>query len=117
MIRWPDDLVSDIARRRCVIVLGAGISRNSKNAEGRQPKTWETFLKDAAQSLSPNKHIKKLLSQGDYLTACEVVKRKLGNTAFIGILRDEFLTPGYQASSYTRANIFIGLTHCGDAEL
>ena len=96
MISWPPALVSDIARRRCVIVLGAGISRNSTNPSGRRPKTWEAFLGDAAQSFSPRKHVKELLSRNDYLTACEVIKRKLGRDVFIGMLRDEFLTPGYQ---------------------
>ena len=96
MINWPPTLVSDIARRHCVIVLGAGISRNSTNQSGRHPKTWEAFLREAAQSLSPHQHVTRLISQGDYLTACEVIKRKLGRDVFIRILRDEFLTPGYQ---------------------
>ncbi|KKK99119.1 hypothetical protein LCGC14_2635940 [marine sediment metagenome] len=96
MISWPPALVSDIARRRCVIVLGAGISRNSTNPDGRRPKTWEEFLRGAAESLTPRKHVKGLISRDDYLTACEVIKRKLGRDVFIGMLRDEFLTPGYQ---------------------
>jgi len=96
MISWPSALVSDIARRRCVIVLGAGISRNCTNPSGRQPKTWEAFLRDAAKSLSPRQHVTALISRYDYLTACELIKQKLGRDAFIAMLRDEFLTPGYQ---------------------
>ena len=39
-ISWPNSLINDIARRRCVIFLGSGISRNSVNATGLHPKTW-----------------------------------------------------------------------------
>jgi len=81
-----------------VIVLGAGISRNCVNSAGRQPKSWEAFLRDAAGSLCPSQHVKTLISHGDYLTACEVVKRNLGRDEFIRMLRDEFLSPGYQAA-------------------
>lgn len=32
MINWPEALVEAIARRRCVLFLGSGISANSKIA-------------------------------------------------------------------------------------
>jgi len=96
MISWPAALISDIARRRCVVVLGAGISRNSATSAGRQPKNWETFLRDAAQTFVPRKHVTALISRNDFLTACEVIKQRLGRDAFIRMLRDEFLSPGYQ---------------------
>ncbi len=96
MIIWPQQLIKDVARRRSVIFLGAGISRNSTNTMGRIPKTWETFLRDACASVNPNAHIRKLLNQKDYLTACEVIKDRLRRDDFIQLVRDEFLTPGYQ---------------------
>jgi hypothetical protein len=46
MIEWPDNLVDAIARRKCVLFLGSGISANSCNDEGKHPATWESFLKD-----------------------------------------------------------------------
>jgi hypothetical protein len=95
MITWPHQLIKDIARRRSVIFLGAGISRNSTNAGGRRPKTWEDFLRDACTAVNPNVHIRKLLNQKDYLTACEVLRGRLGRDAFVQLVRDEFLTPGY----------------------
>lgn len=96
MIDWPKDLISDIARRRCIIFLGAGISRNSENNKGRRPKTWESFLKEIANTICHNQHIKKLINENDYLTACDVIKRRIGRDAFTRSLRDEFLTPGYK---------------------
>jgi hypothetical protein len=97
MISWPLDLVEDIARRRCVIFLGAGISRSCSNSQGRHPKTWQEFLSDLAGSIEPNRHIVQLVKRGDFLTACEVVKRRLGRDAFIQRLREEFLNPQYRA--------------------
>lgn len=95
MIDWPRELVSDLARRRTVLFLGSGISRNSANASGRRPKTWLEFLVSATQSVTPNQHIKALIKERDYLTACEVLKRELGREAFRQRLREEFLNPGY----------------------
>lgn len=95
MIDWPQELISDIARRRCVVFLGAGVSRNSANAAGRRPKSWEQFLRAAAEAISPSQHVKALLREKDYLTACEVIKRRLGRDDFVALLRDEFLAPGY----------------------
>lgn len=95
MINWPGELVSDIARRRCVLVLGSGVSRNSINAVGRSPKTWAAFLQDQLVNIKPNAHIRKLLKENDYLTACEVIKSSLGRERFTRIVRDEFLTPAY----------------------
>ena len=106
MIAWPEQLVKDLARRRVVVFLGAGVSRNSTNPDGRRPKTWEQFLRDACEGIQPpKKHIQSLLKQRDYLTACEVIRRKIGRDDFIDIVRDEFLTPGYQHAQI-HENIF-----------
>ncbi|WGI23647.1 SIR2 family protein [Halomonas alkaliantarctica] len=96
MIKWPKEVVSDISRRRCVIFLGSGISRNSVNTTGRRPKTWYQFLQSAITDINPKAHISKLLKDNDYLTACEVVKRQLGKEEFTRIVREEFLVPAYQ---------------------
>ncbi|MFK5981006.1 MAG: SIR2 family protein [Rhizobiaceae bacterium] len=96
MIDWPNDIIADIARRKCVIFLGSGVSLNSVNVDGRRPKTWEPFLRDMLPRINPNKHIKTLLKDKDYLTACEVIKRALGRQNFTREVTNEFLTPGYQ---------------------
>jgi hypothetical protein len=48
MIDWPEDLVWDVAARRSVLFLGAGVSRNAKNAHGVHPREWAAFLKHLA---------------------------------------------------------------------
>jgi len=101
MINWPDSLVKDIALRRCVFVLGAGISMNSVNEAGQRPKSWLQFLNDSTNGL-PNatykQSIRKLIKTGDYLTACEVLKTALGRDAFVDLLMNEFHTPGFKVS-------------------
>ncbi|HNW72380.1 MAG TPA: SIR2 family protein [Bacteroidales bacterium] len=95
MIQWPNELVEDIARRKSIIFLGAGVSMNSTNAAGRRPKSWNAFLTDAIVNIRPNQHIKSLIKRNDYLTACEIVKKELGREGFTTIVLDEYLTPGY----------------------
>ncbi len=96
MINWPKEVVADISRRRCVIFLGSGISMNSATQTGRKPKTWLKFLESTLDNITPKAHIKKLLKENDYLTAREVIKRELGKEEFTRVVREEFLTPGYQ---------------------
>ena len=43
-MNWPDKLVEIIARRQCVLFLGAGLSMNSVDAAGNHPKGWKDFL-------------------------------------------------------------------------
>ena len=103
MIDWPTNLIESIARRRCVLFLGSGISANSKNKEGKRPATWETFLRNIlekeSQKLSSQKGIiENYLSQKDFLTACEIIVNAIGEESFGDIVADEFRRPGYNPS-------------------
>jgi hypothetical protein len=95
MIPWPQELVSDMARRRCVVFLGAGISRSCQNSQGQSPKTWEEFLRSAIQTIHPNQHIRALIKKEDYLTACEIIKKTLGRDSFNSLVIQEFLNPRF----------------------
>lgn len=100
MINWPNDVVDALARRRSVVYLGAGISRNSTNAAGDRPKTWRQFLQAAIEhvegSAALHAQIRKLLRQNDFLTACEVIKESMGNHLFHELIQDEFVRPRFQ---------------------
>lgn len=98
MIKWPNDLVDDIARRKCVLVLGAGVSKNSTNAAGLRPKDWKEFLIHSSENIIGKTEIRKQISSGDYLTACELIKKELGRDDFNTLIKREFLTPQYQPS-------------------
>lgn len=103
MIEWPEKLVESIARRKCVLFLGSGISANAENKLGRKPATWENFLKNIlkkySSQLTDSKNvIEQLINEKDYLTACEIIVDVLGETDFGECAADEFRRPGYQAT-------------------
>ena len=104
MISWPEELVADIARRKCVLYLGSGVSANSLSADGtKRPPTWDAFLrgildKRATELNAEIPVIDDLLTKRDYLTACEIIVDKLSERDFGELAADEFRRPGYQPS-------------------
>lgn len=99
MIRWPEKLITDLARRKATLVLGSGISRNSTNANGRYPKTWSEFLYEQRIKVFGREYT-QILKRYDYLTACEMLKKEIGPDNFRNLLIDEYLTPGYAPNEY-----------------
>ncbi len=100
MIDWDNELVKVVARRRCVIVLGAGVSRNSTNVSGKRPATWEGFLSKCSNDLDNSDHIDDLIEKNDFLTACELIKNRMSADRFISLVQQE-----YQQSGYNHATI------------
>lgn len=101
MFDWPNDLVSDIARRTCVLYIGAGVSANSSSANGISPPTWEAFLRSCLTKINKTdrSYIEQLLSQQDLLSACEVIIAKIGTTEFNNAAQDAFRRPGFKPAS------------------
>lgn len=100
MIIWPDDLILDIARRVCVLYIGAGVSANSISSDGMRPPTWNEFLRKALNEISGDKaYIEKLLSENDMLTACEVIVNHLGEHKFNDIAQNCFRRPGFNPAT------------------
>lgn len=95
MIDWPNTLIEDIARRNCVIFLGSGISCNSTNADGEKPKSWKSLLENGAKTHIINTDLKDQIinkvTKGDYLLACELLKRGMGDESFSDFLKNEYL--------------------------
>lgn len=99
MIDWPDDLVNDIAARRSVLFLGAGVSRNAKSALGVHPREWKEFLLHLASLVSDGEQKSEILSciaDADLLTACELAKKYLTASIFKTELLREFSGNAYQ---------------------
>jgi len=96
MIEWGEELIQAIARRRCVIVIGAGVSRNSSNEEGKRPATWEEFLISCADEIKDDACIRSLLERKDFLTACEVIKEKISPDGLIDRVQKEYQRAGYR---------------------
>ncbi|NVM64491.1 hypothetical protein FHW88_002780 [Mucilaginibacter sp. SG538B] len=98
MIVWDDYLIRELALRKCIIVIGSGISKNSSNAAGKRPMTWVEFLDFANSKItktSVRADVTKLIRSNDYLTACEVIKNTLTRNTFNDFMMDEYHTPGY----------------------
>lgn len=102
MITWPEALYKDLARRRCVIYLGSGVSKNSQNEQGEHPKTWKEFLLFLADCKEMSKEQKSLLCSkiecGDYLLVCELAHDFLGEERYNNILRQEFQQKRFEHS-------------------
>jgi len=104
-IDWPADLVENIARRRCVVFLGSGISNNSVGQNGQRPPTWQAFLDGALDHCgNSTTHIKKLIKAGDYLSACDIIQERMGDD-WTAYLRRRFVEPRYTPATI-HDNIF-----------
>lgn len=101
-VQWPDSLVSDIARRRAVLVLGSGVSRQAQNDKGQRPPMWGECLNLAINKLggaeSAKENIRKLIRHRDLLTACEAIKEAMGAADFRQFMREQYLDPKFQSA-------------------
>lgn len=113
MINWPVDLINDIARRKCVLYLGSGVSANSISTDGsKHPATWDKFLRDILIKRSEEltrQHdvIEEMLDKQDYLMACEIIVSEIGERDFGDLAADEYRRPGFQVGEIH--NVVYGL--------
>jgi SIR2-like domain len=95
MIEWPDKLVDDIARRRAVIFIGAGVSRSAIGRNGARPPMWVELLEHAVGRCNGDwNYIKRKIKKNDYLTACELLKESF-DEEWERLLDAEFKRPQY----------------------
>lgn len=94
MIDWPAALVADIAARRSVLFLGAGVSKNAVNNAGERPKDWKEFLQALAGAIPPGpirSEVDACIAESDLLSACELVRHHLQPDVFKSHLLTEFV--------------------------
>lgn len=99
MIDWPEDLVQDIAARRSVLFLGAGVSRNAANVQGVHPREWKDYLRHLASLVSNPAHrseVDQCIADADLLTACELAKKYLSSSTFKTEILREFSGNAYR---------------------
>lgn len=75
-IVWPVDLVRQIGRRNVVLFVGAGASMGSQNRAGDRPPSWTGLLDELAEAICPPAPLaeaRTLISQGQYLSAAELI--------------------------------------------
>lgn len=97
-MKWPKLLINDIAKRRCVIFLGAGISMNALSPTGKRPPSWEGFLRKGMDNIDAGSSalMEDCLNRKDYLMACELLRRELRIDNFNQLLHDCFVADGFK---------------------
>jgi hypothetical protein len=99
MIDWPEDLVRDIASRRSVLFLGAGVSKNARNAKGEHPMDWKEFLRHLGSRVKDpeqREEVRLCVDDADLLTACELARKYLQPDGFKTALLQEFADKAFQ---------------------
>ncbi|GAA0193573.1 hypothetical protein GCM10008944_07950 [Cytobacillus oceanisediminis] len=104
-MKWPTELVEDIARRRAALYVGAGVSAGAEAPDGSRPPDWVKFLTEANKKLDrrvPSATIRDLIKDRDLLTACELLKSAL-DESWPEVLKEQFLTPGFKPGPLHKA--------------
>lgn len=103
MISWPNGVVNAIARRRSVLLIGSGVSANSKSDDGKSPATWGAFLQRAYEKIGRRvPHIASALKRYSYLEACDYIQAELGED-WANLIRAEFVNPVYKHANIHKA--------------
>lgn len=93
MINWPETLVDELLGQRCVLFIGAGISADSKDVNGKSPPTWKAFL-DLAVTLvkdtGARAGIEELLRERKFLIALQGIKEHSDRAAYSKLLGAQF---------------------------
>lgn len=100
-IKWPANLIEEIAFNRCVFFIGSGVSSTSTSKEGERMKGWEEFIKSASSSLLSNENqslVNNEIRKKNYLRALEIVKRRSDIGAYTRFLSEEFSRKHYEPS-------------------
>lgn len=90
MIAWDNITIDSIARRRAVLVVGSGVSRNSSNDKGERPASWDGFLRQCAGEHGNPDHLIEVISRRDYLLGCQLLKTIMGRNEFVERVQAEF---------------------------
>lgn len=99
-IDWDDEIIEAIARRKAVLVIGSGVSKNSKDKKGNSPKSWKEFLDSHSEKIN-NKvrdEIIKRIEKSDFLMACELIKLEMENkepNSFFKAIKKDFKTSAF----------------------
>lgn len=100
MIDWPQTLVKEIARRRCVLFLGAGVSAAAKDDNGRQPKDWSGFLAEACSLVRDEQNrteVRQMITERRYLLCLQAITQEADISDYHNLLDLHFNNPAFKA--------------------
>lgn len=93
MIAWPEPLVREIAKGRCVIFLGSGVSATAEGDGGRKSPTWDEFLKlacDLVADADAKAAIEVLIAEGKMLVALQAIRDNCNRAEYRALLDKNF---------------------------
>jgi len=103
MIAWPESLIAEIAERRCIAFLGAGVSHFSESQDGKtHPPLWPKFLEDLkakVRETADKNFVSQFIENEQYLEAAEIMRAGVSDADFNCFLVEEFTTPAYKPAN------------------
>lgn len=88
----------ELAERRCVVFMGAGVSAGSEGQQGKHPPTWPVLLERATErvpSVEDRTTIEELLSKERFLDAAQVIHDALSAPDLELFLSEQFVSPNF----------------------
>jgi hypothetical protein len=101
MIDWPNSLVTELAERRCTIVMGAGVSAGSISADGQSsPPDWSHLLHDIAELVQGEhaEYSRELIEKQQNLDAAQIIFDNSNSADRTRFFRDKLDAPRFRAS-------------------
>ena len=100
-VAWPTSLIDEVASRRAVFVLGAGVSADSVGVSGVQPPTWPALIGELSGKVTggaDRELLSKLVEAKQYLDAAQIIRDQIAPADFSEIIKSKFELPNYAAS-------------------
>ena len=102
MVKFPDSLINEFARRRCVLFLGAGVSATAKAEDGAHPPGWAEFITgalDLVSSAKIKKEVKRYLKLGNNTLALQIIFNAANKADYIAYVEQQFNSQRYKYST------------------
>ncbi|KZF16974.1 SIR2 family NAD-dependent protein deacylase [Rhodococcus sp. EPR-134] len=106
---FPQNLVTELAERRCIIFLGAGASVREVKQAGVDssflPPLWSGLLDEMLTDVTDTAIKTKateLSDQGRALDCAQIIRDSIGESKYSSLIRRVFQTPGYSESDIHR---------------
>lgn len=106
MINWPKTLITEVARRRCILFLGAGVAAAASNTAGKRPKEWKEFLKAAVDLVNDGdkkSEINTLIDSNRLLLALQAIYHEADPGDYQALLNDCFNDASFLPSELHKA--------------
>jgi hypothetical protein len=101
-VDWPEALISELASRRCIVFLGAGVSAGCISEDGNvRPPTWPQLLerfKELMRRDEDKATADAMIQKEKFLDAAEIMLSSVSRGDFTSFIRQQFVIPRFQPS-------------------